>query len=82
MTGTGTQARFYIDLPAGYEGPVEGDFWRSDPGGSCYLIDQVRANQNNSRRNSYLVTRLGKDAVAADDPGVHLFHWNYRRRRR
>lgn len=58
--------------------PVEGDFLRSVPGGSCYRVESVRRS---GERWNMRVTRLGRDAVQIGDEGVFAFEWNVRRRR-
>lgn len=76
MTVVGSSGRLYIvwgDTPDD-DRPVEGDFLRSHPAGSCYRIDEVRPGRSPARVN-YRVTRLGRDAVAADAEGVFLFSW-------
>jgi hypothetical protein len=80
----GTVANLYImwdRLPVEAR-PAEGDLLRSEPGGSCYRIDEVRTSRRDSDRVNYRVTRLGRDAVAADAPGVFTFRWLRRERRR
>ena len=62
------------------ERPVEGDIWRSHPGGSCYLIEDCRPSSSNPHKVIYTVVRLGKDAAALGDEGVWRFEWKRRGR--
>lgn len=79
MAEVGTECRLYIDWPRGLT-PVEGDFMRSHPGGSCYRIEALtRSRREDGMTRTYMrVTRLGKDAVEEGAEGVWLFSWKKR----
>lgn len=78
----GTQTKLTRMDFTGHQGalPVEGDLMRSEPGGSCYLIDEVRPSKRNPRKLTLIVTRLGKDACQPYEPGVFCFEYGGARR--
>lgn len=58
----------------GPDPPVEGDFLRTDAS-SCYRIESIRESDYDHIAYVLTVTRLGKDAVQFDDPGVSRWVW-------
>lgn len=62
------------------EPPGVGDFLRTRTG-TCYLITAARTIGGNRRRFMFECTRLGKDAVQLDEPGVYSLRWDSRARR-
>lgn len=71
--GVGTQCKlrcYHSDGPP----PVEGDFLRTRTG-TCYRIDRVRESTSGHVAYVFTVTRLGKDAVQFDAPGVCEWIW-------
>jgi hypothetical protein len=81
--GTSCKLRYWLGPDVGHE-PEPGDLIRTEPRGTCYLVDAVRRCPDDPRRPgvhlALTVTRLGKDAVGADDDGVWPFYWERRRR--
>lgn len=73
----GTPCTLRIDWDAS-DFPVEGDLLRSEPGGSCYRIDELHESAKTPRRLVIRATRLGKDACHLGDDGVFPFWWNPR----
>lgn len=60
--------------------PVEGDFLLT-AAGSCYRIEEVRPGRDRPV-GRLICTRLERNAVAEGDPGVHLWEWAKRPRKR
>lgn len=75
----GTQTTLYMDWDG--DSPEEGDILRSHPGGSCYMIDELRelVPRSSPKRFRARCTRLGKDAALVGEDGVRLFVWHRQR---
>lgn len=71
----GTTCRLHYDCGDGV--PEPGDFVRT-PAGSCYRIDGVKPSRRTRGRFYLTCTRLERNAVQPDQPGVWPLHW-YRR---
>ncbi len=67
-----------LSYDCGDRTPEPGDFVRTVPGGSCYRIDGVRQSPRIHGRFYLACTRLPRDAVQLDAPGVWDLTW-YRR---